>query len=420
MKKVIFKSLTNYGVEIIGLVLMIITASFLSNRLSLFDYGLYATINLTMTWIEFVIIGSISRAAFIKIGKTNQKLKEGKLVLQAYLIAVFVAIFLLTISYSILGKIFKGAQIEFVLPIICIYLFISSLNNGFRLIIFNVLHQKDILIPNILRHLSKFILIFILTLYFPTYLACILGITLSNFLPFFYYLYKIGYLLTFSFSSKVFEIFKYSIPIFISTVLMRVFDIADIFLLNYFKGPAITAIYSSAHSIKMIFSILTISSIGYLHVMISKLYLKNDFESMKKAIYFIFIVLCIGTLGMPVFNKIIQFLLIHIYNQKFESSLPYTFTILLGSFLLLINNSIQVFIYVFEKRKWILFPSTTIALSTLFSYYYILKNNLNIIYLCYIFSIASGLLLLINLLCVIKLVWLRDWSVSKYINSETA
>ena len=84
--------------------------------------------------------------------------------------------------------------------------------------------------------------------------------------------------------------------------------------------------------------------------------------------------------------------------------------------MLLINFSVQVFIYVFEKRIWILIHTAFIVTITLISYYMVFNNKLPIIYLCYIYAIASGMLLFINILIVIKLIWIRNVSFTTFIN----
>ena len=269
--------------------------------------------------------------------------------------------------------------------------------------------------PNILKHSTKFIFILILTYWQTTFLSCIIAITISSLFPFLYYYYKLGYLLSFSVSKKVIEIFKFSFPIFIATIAMRIFDIADIFCIEYFKGPSKAAIYSPAHSIKLIFSLLTLSSVGFIFPLISKYKKEEDFEKMKNLIYLFFLFGCIGVLFMGKLNQIIQFLITIIYNLKYQSSLQYSYPILLGSFLLSINFSIQSFLYVFDKRKFIMFSSIFVMVFALLSYIFVFYNSLDIVYLTYIYAFICAFFLLLNFAVVLKLVWIRELGFFRFV-----
>lgn len=389
---------------------MIITASFLSNKLSLVDYGSYAVLSLFMSWIEVVVIGGLSRTSLYKINNADKKLKMSKVILQAYMLSAAIVILILSVSYPIWSRFFKLINLYYLLPIICIHALISALNNGFRQISIVLLKTDAVIIPSLIKHFSKLVFMFCIVSWDANYFNCILAIILSSTVSFCYYYSKLGFLINFNFSKEIFVLFKFTIPIFISTLFLRIFDIADVLLINFFKGQEIAALYSPAHSIKLMFSLLLSASGGFLFTEIAK---KNKIDgkiALKPFILKTIIIMFIGSVFIIPANHFIQLLLLKIYNKNFSPSLIYTLPILAGSYFMVFNGVFQMLKLILNKKILIMITSIIMTLIFIIICSVILYNNYPIVYVSYAFLIICLISTFISIVQIFNYIWLGDIS----------
>ncbi|MEY3415976.1 MAG: hypothetical protein RL060_87 [Bacteroidota bacterium] len=408
MKKLFIKSISSYGIEIIGVIFMLFTASFLSNKLSLADYGSYAILSLLISWLEVIIIGGLSRASLYQINNSDKKLKTSKTVLHLYMITGLVMITMMVISYPACRYFLKIPNLYIAFPLICIYAFISAINNGFRQIAIVILKTDAIILPNLIKHFSKIILIYSLISWQANYINCIVAITLSSFFTLAYYYSKIGFLLNFKFTKAVIPVFKFAIPLIISTLFLRIFDIVDVMLINFFKGPTVAAIYSPAHSIKLMFSLLVGVAGGMLYSERANVFKKNGLEGLRPFLLKTVLLMIFGSLFLLPANHFIQIVLIKIYNEKFKDSLHYTLPILTGSYLMLFNAIFQVHKLLLNKRKLILITSVLTAITFTIVCSCLLFYNYPIVYISYAFLIICLITTIFSMVQIFNALWLNN------------